>query len=125
MSNKEKLVWIFSVTCLVSLVLSWLAFHPLASTMWLDRPGVIAVFLALCVLPIYPLLRARKNLPRSVGAPILLAVGSLIAEAAYIIGRFVIRADAEWVTMTGTLNKILLLSSMVAGIWVGYSQRRG
>ena len=105
-------------------MLSWLAFHAWESTAWFGSPWIIAVFLALCVLPIYPFLRAQRNLQRSISAAVLLAVGALIAEAVHIIGRFVMHTNSEWVAITGNLNKILLMSSLVVGMWAGYSKRK-
>ena len=123
MSNKERLRWILVISGSIVLSLSWFAFHSQQSMAWFGRPSVIAVFLILCILPIYPFLRGRRNLPRLASTSVLLAVGALVTEALYIVGRFLMHTDGEWVIATSKLSKVLLVSSLVVGMWAGYSRR--
>lgn len=123
MSSKVRMILVLVLTCAVSLLLVWMAFHPQPHASIWDNPLVIAAILGFGIAPIYPLYRSLKKRPPGTSVPALFLIAALISALVWFIGNRIMHSDATWVFVTMVLFRGLIVASCVGFVWNGLAHR--
>ncbi|MFZ3275923.1 MAG: hypothetical protein WA182_03385 [Candidatus Sulfotelmatobacter sp.] len=121
MSHKNRFILVLVAAAIISLLLSWMAFHPAGIP---SNPVIVGFVLILGVAPIYPLylqLRKRSAL-HAVFIMLVIAVG--ISGVVYMVSAWVFHIDSPWVSVVSKLNRALILAACVLGIWNAIAKRK-
>jgi hypothetical protein len=119
MSQKSRFVLLSVAAVIISLLLSWLAFHPRVSAVFSVNAVIITFVLIVGIAPIYPLyLQVRKRSALH-AVFILLVIGVSVSAVVYIVASWIFHIDSPWVSFVSNINIVLLLAACAMGIWNG------
>src|SRR5580698_9816008 len=110
MSHKSRFILILVAAVIISLLLSWMVFHPGTWAGVTGNPVIIGFILILGIAPIYPLylqLRKRHALHAVFTA---LVVALLMSSLVYMILAWILHIDSPWVSLISKLNTALMLA---------------